>query len=200
MNTVLKLTAIVMNIGLLSVAITNFLITPIWMTAMVLFSASIIFIIAIDIIESLKKVKAFTMMELIAVITIMAILLTMTVSIMRTDTEALEAKQVGSTIKLYHSKAFSLQKDKYYNVSLKTGEFKVSDQDGVILEEIELKSEITFKDGSSVKSFNILNNGECQIITGTELQEFIFKLGGQEGKVNVFTGKFSYYLSSNEKL
>jgi len=199
MNTILKLIAIAMNAGLLLVATTNILTAPIWMVLMILISSTVICVITADIIESLKKVKVFTMIELITVITITAILLTMVLSVMRTDPASLEVKKVGSMIKLYQSKAFNITGDQFYIISLKSGEFKITDKDGIELELIELKSDIYFKDGSAVKSFNLLKTGECQVITGTNFQEFMFKLGTQEGKVNVFTGKFSYYLSEDEK-
>lgn len=145
------------------------------------------------------KKSAFTLIELAVVMTITAILLTMVISVMKNDPASLEIKKVGSMIKLYQSKAFNIKGDQFYIVSLKTGEFKITDQDGIELELIELKSDIVFRDGSTVKSFNLIKTGECQVMIGSNPQEFMFKLGTYEGKVNVFTGKFSYYLSEDEK-
>lgn len=199
MNTILKLIAVTITGSLLFVAVTNITAAPVWMSLMILVSSTVIFFVGLDLAESLKKVKVFTMIELIAVITVMAILLTMVISVMKTDPSSLEIKKVGSMIKLYQSKAFSLKGESLYIISLKSGEFKITDQDGIQLELIELKSDISFRDGSAVKSFNLLNTGECQVITGNDTAALIFKVGNQEGKVNIFTGKFSYYLDPEEQ-
>lgn len=199
MKTILNLIAATITGSLLFVAVTNITAAPVWMSLMILISSSALLVMAIDAAESLKKVKAFTMIELIAVITIMAILLTMVMSVMKTDPASLEIKKVGSMIKLYQSKAFNIKGDQFYIVSLKSNEFKITDQDGIQLELIELKSNVTFKDGSGVKSFHILNTGECKVITGNDTAALIFKIGNTEGKVNIFTGKFSYYLDPEEQ-
>ena len=192
MKTILSLIAISVLSVLLTYSIINLFASPVWMIAMIIYSVGFIHLVYKDMKVDLKKIKAFTMMELIMVITIMAILLTITLGSMKADTSKAAIIQVGTNLKLYNAKAMAEQTT--YRIEITAQKLEVYDIYSALVHEEELKHAVTFDttpSGAAITNESVVINyrGELENRT-SELKLWINK---RPLRVNMFTGKVSYY-------
>jgi len=130
--------------------------------------------------------KNFTMVELITVITIMAVLMTMLINISKPDPTKKDITSIGNTISLYHAKSMTLQEGEVYSFDLNNS-LIVKDNAGQIIENIKLSESVKYLDAATPGDFTINHRGECST------SKIEFTIGKYEGKINKFTGRFSYY-------
>jgi len=184
MKKILQAVAVIMLSVLGIYSVINFVAGPLWAFCMIAYSVGFIRLILKDV--DFKKVKAFTMIELIMVITIMSILLTITLGAMKADTSKVAIIQVGSNLELYNAKAMA--EVTTYRIEITANKLEVYDINDKLIHEEELKHEVTF-DNVTSESVVINRRGELDN-RSSELKLWVKE---RPLRVNMFTGKVSYY-------